>query len=370
MSIMASEPRTIIIKSVNWVGDAVLTTPAVYALKERFPEARIVMVARPWVAGVFRANPAISDLWVVNEKAHWKAYVNLIRRIRRMRFDLGVCFPNSFSAAMLLWAGGVRRRMGYRRDARAMLLNASVAVTPDILAKRQVEYYLNILRDVVDLNTASRKLRLYPEIRECEEMDAFLLSLGVGPRDFLVGLNPGAFFGSAKRWLPDRFGLAAAHLIQHYGAKVAVLGTERETPIAADVQRHCPHPLLDLTGRLTLRQLIALIRRTNFFLTNDSGAMHIAAAFDIPMVAIFGSTDWRTTPPHSDAAVIVRRDDVDCAPCMLRECPIDHRCMTRISVEDVCRAIDEQIERCGVKTPYRPFAPAAATAEPGTLPVP
>lgn len=353
---MSQETRSIIIKSVNWVGDAVLTTPAIHALKLRYPEARLVVVARPWVADVFRANPAINDLWVVNEKGHWKAYANLLRRIRRMRFDLGVCFPNSFSAAFLMFAGGVKRRLGYKRDARGLLLNRPVAVTPDILKQRQVEYYLNLLQGEFDVAAAPRQLRMYPEVRECVELDEWLKTQGVMPRDFVVGLNPGAFFGSAKRWLADRYGLVAAYLIQHYGAKVAVLGTDREKDIAAEVQRHCAFPLMDFTGQMTLRQLIAFTHRCNFLVTNDSGTMHVAAAFNIPQVAIFGSTDWRTTPPHSDAAVIVRKD-VDCAPCMLRECPIDHRCMTRISVDDVIAAIDEQIKRHSVPTPLKPFQP-------------
>lgn len=353
---MNEDTRTIIIKSVNWVGDAVLTTPAIHALKLRHPDARLVVVARPWVADVFRANPAVNDLWVVNEKAHWKSYINLMRRIRRMRFDLGVCFPNSFSAAFLMFGGGVRRRIGYRRDARGVLLNQGVRVTLEILNQRQVEYYLNLLGREIDVEAAPRKLRLYPEVRECVELDEWLKTRGVMPRDFLVGLNPGAFFGSAKRWLADRYGRVAAYLIQQYGAKVAILGTEREKPIAQEVQRHCSLPLLDFTGDMSLRQLIAFAHRSNFFVTNDSGTMHIAAAFDVPQVAIFGSTDWRTTPPHSDAAVIVRKE-VECAPCLLRECPIDHRCMTGISEDDVIGAIDEQIRRHAVPTPLKPFQP-------------
>jgi heptosyltransferase-2 len=243
-----------------------------------------------------------------------------------------------------MFAGGVRERVGYRRDARSLLLNRSVEVTPEILTRRQVEYYLNLIGGYCNAEEASRKLRLYPEQSEIDDMERWLAGHDVAPRDFVVGLNPGAFFGSAKRWLAERYGRVATYLAQNYNAKIAVLGTERETPIAEEVQRHCHFPLLDLTGKMTLRQLIAFINRSDFFLTNDSGSMHIAAAFDVPMVAIFGSTDWRTTPPHSDRAVIVRKD-VECAPCLLRECPIDHRCMTRIEIDDVIGAIDAQIEK-------------------------
>lgn len=334
--------KSIVIKGINWVGDTILTTPAIGALRRGFPEAGITVVARPWVAALLEANPDITDVWEVDERNRLK-FLALAARMRRRHFDLGILFPNSFASAFLLALGGVRRRIGYDRDGRGFLLTDRIAVTEDVLKVHQVEYYMNIVGQVCDISQSPRRLVLNVQPSEHERMRAFLQTQGLEKTALLVGLNPGAHYGSAKRWLPERFAAVANCCAQHYGAKIVITGSQYEVEIARDVAARAAIPVLNLSGQLTLRQLVALIAQCSLYITNDSGSMHIAAALGIPLVAIFGSTDWVTTAPYSENAIVVRKP-TECAPCLLRECPTDHRCMEAITVEDVIQAVDRHLE--------------------------
>jgi heptosyltransferase-2 len=160
----------------------------------------------------------------------------------------------------------------------------------------------------------------------------------------VLGINPGASYGSAKRWYPERFAGVASHLATEWSAKVIIFGGPGETEIAADIEKDLKGTAINLAGKTSMRELMALIKRCNFFITNDSGPMHIAAAFDVPLVAIFGSTDHTGTSPYSKNAVVVR-SDVECAPCKLRECPTDHKCMTSVTEDAVITAATGLLNR-------------------------
>ncbi len=340
--------RSIVIKGINWVGDTILTTPAITALHRGFPEAAITVVARPWVAALLEANEDITDVWEVDERNRLK-FLAVAARIRRQRFDLGILFPNSFASALLLALGGVRRRVGYDRDGRRFLLTDRIVVTDEILKVHQVEYYLNIVGQVCDITDSPRRLVLNVLPTEREWMSAFLQKQGVRETELLVGLNPGAHYGTAKRWFPERFAAVARYCAEHYGARIVITGSQYEAEIAREVAARAEIPVLNLSGQLTLRQLAPLIVRCSLYITNDCGSMHIAAALGVPLVAIFGSTDWVTTAPYSEKAIMVRKP-TDCAPCLLRECPTDHRCMEAITVDDVIQAVDKHLEHA---TPAR-----------------
>ncbi len=335
----------ILIKSVSWVGDTILTTPSIRLLRRSFPDSRIVAIARPWVADLLLDNADINEVWVENESKSIGSFLHAARRIRKEQFDLGVAFPNSFIAAALLWAGGVKYRIGYNRDARGFLLSQAVKVTPDILRVHQVEYYLNILRGICDVDSAERKLVLPINPEAEKEVLSLLHEVGLDPDAGrpLIGLNPGAFYGSAKRWMPERFAAVADYVYTRYDAGVIITGTKQERFIADEVVANSKKAKsYNMAGKISLKQLIALLNMLDLYITNDSGAMHIAAAVDIPIIAIFGSTDWRTTSPYSAKATIVRKE-VDCAPCLKRECPRDHKCMKLIQVEDVTREVDSML---------------------------
>jgi heptosyltransferase-2 len=335
----------IFIKSVNWVGDAVLVTPAIRVLRRTLPKAEITVLARPTVAPVFEANPDIDRLWVADETASTGRFWEIARRIRREDFDLGLSLPNSFGAALLLALGGVRRRIGYRRDARGLLLTDPVPVTPEILRVHQVEYYLNLLRGICDVEIQLRELVVFPAPGADEYALRILERNGIrlddGP---LVAMNPGAAYGTAKRWMPERFAAVADDLVARFGARVVLVGSPDEKPVAEEVATHSKAPLKILNDDLNLRGFIALCDHLSLFVGNDSGAMHIAAARGVPVVAVFGPTDRVTTAPYHPRSIVVHHDGAcEKAPCMLRHCPEDHECMDRVSVEDVTQAAVRQI---------------------------
>ncbi|MBN1515583.1 lipopolysaccharide heptosyltransferase II [Candidatus Sumerlaeota bacterium] len=333
---------SIFIKSVNWIGDAIMTTPAIRRLRREYPAARIVVAARPWVAPVLDDNPDINEVWIEQPENGRGARKTLLSRLREEPFELGIAFPNSFGSAWLLKQGGVRQRIGYARDLRAWLLTDAVKCTKAIRRVHEVHYYRNLLRVLMEIDDEGDKPQLVLPVNldAARKVDQALRDEGMEGDEPLIGVNPGAFFGSAKRWLPERFAAAADALAGRLDGRIVITGAPNERETGEAIRALCTRPAINLAGRLNLKGAVALIGRLRVMLTNDSGAMHIGAALGVPMVAIFGSTDWRTTYPYSDAARIVRRD-TPCAPCMLRECPIDHRCMKDVSVDDVLTAAEE-----------------------------
>ena len=342
--------KKIFVKSVNWVGDAVLVTPTLRVLRRVFPEAEVTLLARPSVADVFEANPDIDRLWVADERGSTRRFREIAARVRRERFDLGIALPNSFASALLLAMGRTRRRLGYKRDGRGFLLTDAVKPTPEILKVHEVEYYLNLLSGFCDLEAQTRELVVRPApdtdrlVRKALEKEGFFdEALKDAP---LMGISPGAAFGTAKRWLPKRFATVANHLTEKYGARVLVLGSESERDVGEEIARAAKCPVTILSGAIPLRVAIALMNRLRLFITNDSGAMHLAAAIGVPVVAVFGPTKPENTSPYHPRAVVVRHEDVDCPdhPCMSRHCSRENTCMRSVLVEDVVRAVDKQME--------------------------
>ena len=342
-----SKPDRILIRSANWIGDAIVTTPAIRALRRKFPRTRLALMCRPWVAPIFEHNPDIDEVVCRDDKFLGSGFLPVVRSIRRGRFDLGVLFPNSFGSALALWAGGVKKRVGYATDGRRFLLTDPVPVTAEILKVHMVEYYLNILRDLLDVEKAGKTLVLHAGAKERAEVAIRLSEHGIQPDDRLIGVNPGSTNGTAKRWLPERYAALSGHLTREYGLKVVVTGSPAEAELGEQVARMAREPAVNLAGKLTLAQSIALMERLSLFITNDSGAMHVASAMGVRIVAVFGSTDWIRTPPWSDRALLVRKP-IACAPCMLRDCPHEHECMTAIEVSDVLEAVEKQLHAAGM----------------------
>ena len=338
----------IIIKSVNWIGDAIMTTPTIRLIRRGFPQAKLTLLARKSVAPVFANNPDIDEVWLEDEvegeapngHGRFRKMRKLIERMRGESFDLGFALPNSLGAAYLLWAGEVKRRIGYARDLRSPLLTDPVSCTRTILSCHQVEYYLNLLHPVLSMDDEPRELVLNVAGKTVVRVDALLEEQGIGRAERLIGINPGAFYGTAKRWLPERFAETADRVARSSGGRIVLNGSASERETADEIVRKCEEPAVNMAGVLSLAEAVALIDRCAIFITNDSGGMHLAAARNAPTVAIFGSTDWRTTYPYSPASRIVRHD-TPCAPCLLRECPIDHRCMTRVTVAEVVAAAEQ-----------------------------
>ncbi len=319
----------ILVRATNWVGDAVMSLPALRAIRERFPQAHIAILARPSVADLYVRESFASEIIVYNLQSSW----SMGRELRGRQFDCAILLQNAFEAAWIAWLAKIPTRIGYKRDGRQLLLTRAVNVPrPGEIPRHERFYYLELLRRAGLIDALP-------------ESDAIRLEAGAasgGKR--LIGVSPGAAYGTAKRWLPERFAEAAGALAEARGASIALFGTKSERALCEEVARMLNGcEVTNYAGETTLAQFIDLAAGCELFLTNDSGSMHIASALGVPTVAIFGATDDRTTGPTGVNARVVRQP-VDCSPCLLRECPIDHRCMTRVSAE---RVVKEALQLLG-----------------------
>lgn len=335
--------RKIVVRAANWVGDAVMSVPALQALRARFPNAHISILARSWVAGLYSREPFCDEIISYDSVSGWRRVAEarrILAELRRRTFDCGILLPNSFESAAILRLAGIPVRIGYARDARAWLLTHAVPVprageTP----RHQRFYYLELLKraQLIDGYPADAPIRLRAARTPSPSAPA-------------IGVSPGAAYGGAKRWLPERFAQAAIEVARERRASVFVFGSKQEMDICELVRRNLEAAGVACTnfaGQTTLADFIELAAACGVFLTNDSGAMHIADALGVPTVAVFGPTDDEATGPTGPQSRIVRQP-VECSPCLLRECPIDHRCMTRIDAGRVAEtalslvAIDRQ----------------------------
>ncbi|MGC2661611.1 MAG: lipopolysaccharide heptosyltransferase II [Bryobacteraceae bacterium] len=325
----------ILVRATNWIGDAVMSLPALHALRERFPKARISILARPWVAALYAREPFCNEL-IFNDvppgnrglKAKW----HVAQQLRCRRFDCAILLQNAFEAAALAWLARIPIRIGYDRDARGWLLTKPIAVplageTPP----HQRFYYLELLRraGIISEYPPNVAISLSGAASAAREGRRRLQQVSLGRT---IGVAPGAAYGGAKRWLTERFAESAVRLAQERQADVAIFGSAQESPICRvvhDLVASSGVRCLDMSGKTTLAELIELLAACDLCLTNDSGPMHIASALGVPTVAIFGATDAAATGPAGAHSRVVQ-EPVECSPCLLRECPIDHRCMTRV----------------------------------------
>jgi heptosyltransferase II len=333
-------PKALLVRAVNWLGDAVLTTPALGAVRAAFPGSRIILAAKPLVAELFRHHPDIDEILVYEKEGRHAGAAGMLRmaaELRRRGITTAILFQNAFDAALLAFLAGIPDRAGYATDGRRMLLSRAVPATEEVLRMHHAEYYLHLVSELGIPRLANPAMRLQVTGEERDAMVARLASLGVPRGSRILGINPGATYGSAKRWFPDRFAVAADALSEEWGASVVLMGSAPEMPLSAEIEAAMRRRPVNLAGKTTVRELMALLSLCGFLVTNDSGPMHIAAALGTPLVAIFGPTDWRTTSPWTRTAKIVRVD-VDCSPCMRRECDRGHECMLGITADMVVDA--------------------------------
>jgi heptosyltransferase-2 len=314
------EFSNILIRATNWVGDAVMCLPALRAVRGRFPRAHIAILAKPAVADLY-AGESCTDEVIRYKATPWQ----IARGLRARKFDCAILLQNAFEAAWIAWLARIPNRIGYKRDGRGLLLTDAVRVPKQgEIPPHQRFYYLELLR----------RARLIENLPESPMIR--LEKLAVTPAR-IIGVSPGAAYGNAKRWLPERFAEAAGKLAHARGASIALFGSAAERGVCEQIARQLHgHDVVNHAGQTTLAQFIDLAAACELFLTNDSGAMHIASALGIPTVAVFGATDDIATGPTGPKARVVR-EPVECSPCLLRECPIDHRCMRRVSADRVVK---------------------------------
>lgn len=320
----------ILIRATNWVGDAVMSLPALRAIRERFPKARISVLAKPWVADLYGREAFLDEIILYSGESPWRTGHEL--RVRR--FDCAILLQNAFEAAWIAWLARIPARIGYKTDGRRLLLTRGVNV-PKLgeIPRHERFYYLEMLR----------RAGLMDSLPACEEI-RLRRDQAASNGKRVIGVSPGAAYGTAKRWLPERFAEAAGELAKARGASIALFGSKSERGLCEQVALQLNGcQVINYAGETTLAQFIELAEGCELFLTNDSGAMHIASALGVPTVAIFGATDDTTTGPTGSNARVVRHP-VDCSPCLLRECPIDHPCMTGVNAERVVREALELLD--------------------------
>jgi heptosyltransferase-2 len=333
-----TDVQRLLVRAPNWLGDAVMALPALGAVRRAFEGRTIVLAAAPSVAPIFEERSAAAPDEIIAIDG-----ARELQQLKGARADGILLLPNSFGSAWLARRSGAAERWGYRASGRGWLLTRGVPRPRGRV--HQVQYYLELARGLGIEAPADQdaRPRIDPRPVTLEKADALLWSAGLSSGQTIVGFAPGAAYGHAKRWPPDRVAQVIAEIVRRGAAAVMVgAGADRDTGRAIESSLPPGARVLNLIGRTSLRQLVGIVARCAAFVSNDSGAMHIAAALRVPLTAMFGPTDERVTAPGGDADVIVR--DVFCRPCMLRECPIDHRCMKRIEVDAVLQSVTSHLK--------------------------
>ncbi len=336
---MVAEPRNILVRATNWVGDAVMSLPAIRAVRTRFPAARITLLAKPWVLELY-SREQVADEILPYGAATIRQKVRFAHELRRRDFDCAILLQNAFEAAAVARLAGIPERIGYARDGRAFLLTRAIPVPASGgIPSHEQYYYLELLRraGIIDALPAPQPLEL--EGAQAARDSGRILLDESGLAGAVIGVSPGAAYGTAKRWLPERFAAAAAELANERGASVALFGSAGERDLCDTVLAMVARSgvaAANFAGATSLAQFIDMTAACAIFLTNDSGAMHVASALGVPTVAVFGATDDARTGPAGSRSRVVKHP-VECSPCLLRECPIDHRCMSTVSAGEVAR---------------------------------
>ena len=335
---MSGIPR-VVVRIPNWVGDAVIAVPALRELRRVLPEAHLALVSRPGAADVFLDADFVDEVLVYDRAGLFSAW-DQVREWRRRKFDLALLFQNAFEAAAIAFLSRVPTRMGYDTDRRGILLTHPLPSPAWKDERHESFYYLHIVGELERIlygtsaieNTEPRfELRVSDDRKR--KAGEFLHEHGAGISAPLTVLCPGSINSRAKRWPAERYAELADRLAAS-GADVALIGSPGELDVSQEVCKHAQSQPIVLTGKTTVAEATAIIAIADVLITNDTGPAHIGAALHTPTLVIFGPTNPLTTYPLSSSAEIVRRAP-DCAPCMLRDCPIDHRCMTAITPADV-----------------------------------
>ena len=321
----------ILIRATNWVGDAIMALPALRAVRSRFPEAEISILARPYVAAIYKEQQVCDNMMLVEDAR------DILSELRAQKFDTALLLQNAFQAAWFVWRAGIPERIGYARDGRSLLLTKALpAPKPGEIPMHEQYYYLELLRRAGWLDSLPNEsfIKLHVPEENHRRAAEFLLSQGVKSDGLRIAIGAGASYGSAKCWPPDRFAELANRLQAKAQADVILFGTPAEASVASAIAAGMNHPPTDLTGKTSIHDLPALLSQCHLFIGNDSGAMHVAAAVGLPVVAVFGPTDPFGTAPVTPRCTVVQEKPY-CSPCFLRRCPTDHRCMTRVTPEAV-----------------------------------
>ena len=328
--------ETILLRLPNWVGDVLMATPVLRALRENFPESKIVVLGKPWSRDLLDGHPAVDEIITApfqSGKLNVRSIMALVKQIKEQDPQWGLLLPNSLGSALIFVVAGIPNRVGYSTNGRSIVLNRGVPVPHEKM--HQIDSFLHLLTGF-SLDGPWDKTLYFPiQDQKMLEAEALWKEWNVIRTDVIVGLNPGAAWGPSKRWLPANFAAAGEMFQRELGARILIFGGPEDVPLAQEIASRMQTPPLIAAGRDNLRVLPALLSRCNLLITNDTGPMHIAASQKVPQVVLFGPTDPRQTS-YSDPSMHVIRKDLECSPCFEPHCPLGHhRCMSEISPAEV-----------------------------------
>src|SRR5689334_2368155 len=362
--VSASEIKRVVVRGTNWVGDSVMTLPALRALRRVLPEAKITLVVRPSARGIFADVDFVDEVFVYDRR-NVLSVVPQIKAWRQRQFDLAVLFQNAFEAALIPFLAGVPLRLGYATEARQALLTHPLALPEWRSSRHEVFYYLYLITALEQLLFGTSEIcEAVPdaslqisETRKSEAED-LLRAYGVREGEAIVALCPGSINSRAKRWPAEAYAALADRLIESQ-RQVLLIGSADEADVTREVTSRMQQNPIVLTGKTSLNQITAVLSLVDLVVTNDTGPAHIAAALGRPTLVIFGPTNPLTTRPFAPETEILRHPP-DCAPCMLRDCPIDHRCMTAITVDEVFEQSHALLKRASFAKTVRSLCDSVA----------
>jgi heptosyltransferase-2 len=330
------KPFRILIRSSNWLGDAVMSVQAARAIKTGRPDAHITVVAPSKIAPMWKLVPEVDAIIALPTDSLFPAVYSLRQR---PRFDVAILFPNSLRVALEAWLSGVPRRVGYPGHSRSWLLNQ---IVPEARKPGPPEHhslrFLRIARECGAEAPNARRSKLKAQSPSGNQLST------INYQPLKIGLCPGAEYGPAKRWLPDRYAEVATAVTAQSSVQWVLFGTKNDAAIGEQIAAALGNSCVNRIGKTNLDQLIDELRGCSVLLTNDTGTMHLAALLGVPVVAIFGSTEPRFTGPLGDGHIVLRHQ-VECSPCFLRQCPIDFRCMKVVSAQEVADAVMSTLKR-------------------------
>ncbi|MCB1107777.1 MAG: lipopolysaccharide heptosyltransferase II [Chlamydiia bacterium] len=342
--------NSIIVRMPNWIGDLVMATPILEDLRHFYPNAEITAMCQTNVAPLLQHDPAINELFQFSPS---KGFIrrmsekNVVAKLKEGHYDLGILLTNSFSSAWRFWQGNVKNTLGYQADGRGFLLTHPVPFSENRKKQHLVTTYKELLKPL-GIPVSETPPRLALTDQEISKGWSFVKRFDIGKEDQIVGINPGAAYGSAKCWLPERFREVAKRILDTDPKNVVLFfGDGSHKDLIRDICIGLGHRAINLSGQTTLRELLALIKICAVFLTNDSGPMHIADSLDVPLVTLFGSTSPIATGPYKQKESIIQKE-VSCSPCFKRVCPIDFPCMKKIGVEEVTQAVLSKLQKIAV----------------------
>ena len=335
--------QKILIRGTNWIGDAVMTLPACASVRAAYPNAYLAILAKPPVSDIYAMFTEADEIIPYEKRFDSPLGVfQLAWQLRHKKFDAAILLQNAIEAAIIALASGIGVRAGFDTDGRGLLLTHLVRRTDEILNVHQIDYYLQMVK-ALGCADVDRAMHLETHISPYTARDVREQYLPGSDRA-IIGIAPGASYGPAKRWLASRFAAAGDQLGRQLDADVLLFGGSDDRETAEDVRRQAHTDMVNLAGSTTLPETIHLLSQCRLVLSNDSGLMHVAAALNVPTVAIFGSTNPETTSPSGERTILVRKE-TECSPCLKKVCPTDFRCMTRITPEDVVSAANTLLNK-------------------------